>query len=106
LPGKWLSEDYGEVRTTWWTSAFCNFRRLMVLMSREVSEFPKKALELPVTDRAELAGSLIESLDPAEDKSVKGAWEAEIVRRMEDLDSGRVKPISHDVLRRLASASE
>jgi putative addiction module component (TIGR02574 family) len=79
----------------------------MVLMSSEVSELLKKALELPVTDRAELAGSLIESLDQAEDKSVKDAWEAEIVRRMEDLDSGRVKPISHDeVLRRLASASE
>ncbi len=40
-------------------------------MSREVSELLKKALELPPTDRAELAGSLIESLDHAEDESVK-----------------------------------
>jgi putative addiction module component (TIGR02574 family) len=79
----------------------------MAFMSREVTELLKKALKLPVTDRAELAGSLIESLDQAEDESVKDAWDAEIVRRMEDLDSGRVKPISHDeVLRRLASAIE
>jgi len=76
-------------------------------MSREVTELLKKALELSVTDRAELAGSIIESLDQAEDKSVKDAWDAEILRRMEDLDSGRVKPISqHEVLRRLASAVE
>jgi putative addiction module component (TIGR02574 family) len=79
----------------------------MASMSREVTELLKKALELPVTDRAELAGSIIESLDQAEDKSVKDAWDAEILRRMEDLDSGRVKPISqHEVLRRLASAVE
>jgi len=76
-------------------------------MSREVTELLKKALELSVTDRAELAGSIIESLDQAEDKSVKDAWDAEILRRMEDLDSGGVKPISqHEVLRRLASAVE
>jgi putative addiction module component (TIGR02574 family) len=60
-----------------------------------------------VADRAELAGSILESLDQAEDKSVQEAWEAEILRRMEELDSGRVKPVSHDeVLRRLASAIE
>ena len=79
----------------------------MAFMSREVSELLKKALELPVTDRAELAGSIIESLDHAKDEAVKEAWDAEILRRMEDLDSGRVKPVSHDeVLRRLASAIE
>ena len=76
-------------------------------MSSEVNELLKKALTLPVTERAELAGSLIESLDQAEDKSVADAWEAEIVRRMEDLDSGRVKPDSLDEFRRrLASAIE
>ena len=79
----------------------------MASMSREVTELLKKALELSVTDRAELAGSIIESLDQAEDKSVKDAWDAEILRRMDDLDSGRVKPISHhEVLRRFASAVE
>jgi len=79
----------------------------MVPMSSEVNELLKKALTLPVTERAELAASLIESLDQAEDKSVADAWEAEIVRRMEDLDSGRVKPDSLDEFRqRLASSIE
>ncbi|MGA7916622.1 MAG: addiction module protein [Candidatus Acidiferrales bacterium] len=76
-------------------------------MSREVTELLKKALELPVTDRAELAGSLIESLDHAKDESVENAWNAEIARRMEDLDSGRVKPVSlNEFRRRLDSALE
>jgi putative addiction module component (TIGR02574 family) len=79
----------------------------MVLMSRGVTELLKKSLELPVTDRADLTGSLIESLDHAKDESVEAAWETEIVRRMEDLDAGRVEPVCHDeVLRRLASAIE
>jgi putative addiction module component (TIGR02574 family) len=79
----------------------------MIVMSSEVNELLKKALALPVTERAELAGSLIESLDQAEDQSVADAWEAEIVRRMEDVDSGRVKPDSLDEFRRrLASAIE
>jgi putative addiction module component (TIGR02574 family) len=76
-------------------------------MSGEVTELLQQALELPVTDRAELAGSLLESLDHAKDESVEQAWEAEIIRRMEDLDAGRVQPLSHDeVLRRLAPAIE
>ena len=79
----------------------------MAFMTREVTELLKMALKLPVKDRAELAGSILESLDQAEDNSVKDAWEAEIVRRMEDLDSGRVKPDSLDEFRRrLASAIE
>jgi putative addiction module component (TIGR02574 family) len=76
-------------------------------MSGEVTELLKQALELPVTDRAELAGSHLESLDHTKDESVEQAWEAEIIRRMEDLESGRIRPLSHDeVLRRLASAIE
>jgi putative addiction module component (TIGR02574 family) len=79
----------------------------MVLMSREVTELLRKVLELSVTDRAELAGSLIETLDRIKEKSVEDAWEAEIVRRMEDLESERVKPISDgEDPRRLVSAIE
>ncbi len=60
------------------------------IMSQEADELLKKALTLPVAERAELAGSLIESLDEAGDESVKAAWDEEIARRMEDLDSGRL----------------
>lgn len=47
-----------------------------------------------MAERAELAGSLIESLDNTSDKSVEAAWDEEIDRRMKDLDSGRVQAVS------------
>ena len=76
-------------------------------MGNEANDLLKKALNLPVAERAELAGSLIESLDEADDESVKAAWDEEITRRMEDLDSGRVKPVSlEEARRRLSSAIE
>ena len=76
-------------------------------MADEATELLKRALTLPVAERAELAGSLIESLDEAVDESLKAAWNEEIARRMEDLDSGRVKPISlEEARRRLSSAIE
>jgi putative addiction module component (TIGR02574 family) len=67
----------------------------------------KKALSLPVSERADLAGSLIESLDDTQDESVEAAWNEEIARRMADIDSGAVKPVSlEDARRRLLSALE
>jgi putative addiction module component (TIGR02574 family) len=76
-------------------------------MTEEAAKLLQKALTLPVTERAELAGSLIESLDSAEDYSVAAAWDAEIARRMAELDSGKVKPVSLDqARRRLSSAIE
>lgn len=76
-------------------------------MNREATELLKKALSLSVNERADLAGSLIESLDKAEDDSVAAAWEQEIARRMAEIDSGKVKPVSlEEARRRLASAVE
>jgi putative addiction module component (TIGR02574 family) len=63
-------------------------------MTRATSNLLKKALALPVEERAELAGSLIESLDTSQDPSVEAAWDEEVARRMADLDSGKVKPVS------------
>lgn len=55
------------------------------------------ALELSADDRVALATALLESVfvdgpedDPAE---TEAAWEEELKRRMEDLDSGRVEAI-------------
>jgi putative addiction module component (TIGR02574 family) len=76
-------------------------------MSQEALDLLKKALNLPLAERAELAGSLIESLDESDDVSVQAAWDTEIVRRMEDLRSGKVKPVSlEEARRRLSSAIE
>jgi putative addiction module component (TIGR02574 family) len=76
-------------------------------MSEDAVELLKKALSLPVAERADLAGSLIESLDNTKDESVKAAWDEEIARRMDDLDSGKVTPVSlEDARRRFSSAIE
>ena len=74
-------------------------------MSPDVSDLLKKALALPPEARAALAGSLLESLDegPA-DQSVEAAWSEEIKRRMEELDSGKVKPIPWEEARREIAA--
>jgi putative addiction module component (TIGR02574 family) len=75
-------------------------------MTHEGTELLKKALALPVDERAELAGSLIESLDESEDVSVQEAWDKEIVRRMQDLRTGNVQGVSLEAGRRLASLIE
>jgi putative addiction module component (TIGR02574 family) len=78
-------------------------------MTQDASELLKRALELSPEERAELAGSLLESLDAVEDdpKTVEAAWNEEIARRIEDLDFGKVEPVSLDTFRRkLSSAAE
>jgi len=76
-------------------------------MSDETNELLKKAMTLPIEERAELANSLLDSLDDATDSSVEAAWEAEILRRMEEVDSGKVVPDTlEDARRKLASALE
>jgi putative addiction module component (TIGR02574 family) len=73
-------------------------------MTEEVSELLKKALALPPEARAALAGSLLESLDETVDASAEEAWSQEIARRIEELDSGKVKPIPWAEARRQISA--
>lgn len=53
----------------------------------------KQALTLDEKGRASVAGALIESLDPQIDPDAEEAWDAEIRRRVEELDSGAVKTI-------------
>jgi putative addiction module component (TIGR02574 family) len=76
-------------------------------MTQEAPELLKRALALPAEERVDLASTLIDSLDATVDENVEAAWQEEISRRMEDLDSGRVKPVSlEEFRRRLSSAAE
>ena len=78
-------------------------------MTQDATELLKRALALSEDERAELAGSLLESLDDGPDhpEVVAAAWDEEIARRLEDLDSGKVKPVSLETLRRkLSPAAE
>jgi putative addiction module component (TIGR02574 family) len=63
-------------------------------MNEEISELLKRALALPPAARAALAGSLFESLDETVDEGAEAEWQKEIARRMQELDSGRVKSLA------------
>ena len=78
-------------------------------MTQDATELLHRCLALSAEERAELAGSLLESLDVARDdpEAVEAAWNEEIARRIEDLDSGKVKAVSLKTFRRkLSSAAE
>lgn len=62
-------------------------------MTREVQELLQKALSLPDNERAELAGTLIESLDTTVDPDSDAAWQEEIARRASEVRSGKVATI-------------
>jgi putative addiction module component (TIGR02574 family) len=68
-------------------------------MMQEAQELLKKALALPDKERADLAGSLIDSLDDTVDENAEAAWQKEVVRRLEDVQSGKVKTTSWDDVR-------
>jgi putative addiction module component (TIGR02574 family) len=62
-------------------------------MSPKTDELLQKAMSLPLKDRAELASSLIDSLDQTVDEDAELAWQQEVVRRMDEIRSGKVKTI-------------
>jgi putative addiction module component (TIGR02574 family) len=68
-------------------------------MMQDAQELLKKALALPDKERADLAGSLIDSLDDTVDENAEAAWQEEIVRRLEDVQSVKVKTTSWDEVR-------
>jgi putative addiction module component (TIGR02574 family) len=68
-------------------------------MTQQASELLQKALSLSEEERAELAGSLIESLDRTADEAAEAAWNHEIARRTADLDSGKVKTVPWEAVR-------
>ncbi|MBI4164481.1 MAG: addiction module protein [Acidobacteria bacterium] len=62
-------------------------------MSRDTAEILKQALMLPAEARAALADSLLESLDEEVDSDAEAAWQAEIQRRVAQLESKAVPVI-------------
>ena len=66
----------------------------------EAAELLKHALTLPDKERAELASSLIDSLDPTVDADAEIAWQEEVARRLEEVENGRVKTVPSEEFRR------
>jgi putative addiction module component (TIGR02574 family) len=68
-------------------------------MSKESRLLFEEAMALDPSARADLAGRLIESLEPGSDSGVEEDWLIEIERRMSEIDSGEAKLISWDEVR-------
>ena len=59
-----------------------------------------EALSLPEAERAELAYSLVVSLDGDADSDAESAWDVEILRRLGEIESGTAELIDREELRR------
>jgi putative addiction module component (TIGR02574 family) len=70
----------------------------------EADELLRQALNLPEKERADLASSLIDSLDPTVDAEAELAWQEEVTRRLSDVESGRAKTVPWDEVRRKGRA--
>lgn len=72
-------------------------------MSQAVADILTAALALPEPERAELAELLAASLT-SPPSSLHPAWGAELRRRAAEIDSGTVKPVPWDEVRRQVQA--
>jgi putative addiction module component (TIGR02574 family) len=68
-------------------------------MTNTVRELYEKASRLSESDRAELAGLLLETLQQPADPGVEEAWAQEIGRRLAEYRAGRVRTIPWQELR-------
>ena len=74
------------------------------VVTQPAIEVLQKALTLSDKERAELAASLIDSLDSTVDAGAESAWNRETARRIGDLDSGKAKTVSWEEVQRHNSA--
>lgn len=62
-------------------------------MPRKFSEILEEARQLPYGDRAELIEQLIADSAKDLDPAIEKAWGDEALRRLEEMESGKVKPV-------------
>jgi putative addiction module component (TIGR02574 family) len=72
----------------------------MSQMTPQVSKLLEQALSLSIEEQEALAESLISNLDGKVGEGVHAAWEAEIAKRVTELDSGEAKTVSWQEVRR------
>lgn len=68
-------------------------------MTHKAESLLREALELSESERAEIAGRLLESIEPEPDAEVEAAWAAEIDRRVRSIDAGEVELIPWEKVR-------
>lgn len=59
-------------------------------MTTKSTKLLAEALQLSERDRAEIAARLLDSLDSQRDENVREAWDAEITRRIGEVDQSEV----------------
>jgi putative addiction module component (TIGR02574 family) len=69
-------------------------------MKTEEEKVIEGALRLPKSARAALAAQLLESLDTEVDDDAEEAWDTEIAKRLDEINSGKVKMIPWSEARR------
>lgn len=69
-------------------------------MAEPFDSLARRALELPVTQRSELADKLIESLDHLSAEELDQLWALEGERRYEAYRAGRIEAIPGDEVHR------
>jgi len=62
----------------------------------------RKALSLPISERAELAEQLLSSLDVLSESEIEQLWLKEAARRADEIDQGLLKRVSAAEVRRQA----
>jgi putative addiction module component (TIGR02574 family) len=72
----------------------------MSQMTPEVSKLLERALSLSVEEQEALADSLISNLGGKVDEGVVAAWDAEIAKRVQELDAGTVKTTPWEQVRK------
>jgi putative addiction module component (TIGR02574 family) len=68
-------------------------------MTQQALDLLQKALSLSEEERADLACSLMDSLDNVVDADAEAAWAEEFERRVADLESGKAKTVPWDEVR-------
>lgn len=71
----------------------------MAQMTPEVSKLLERALSLSLDEQEALADSLISNLGGKVDPGLQADWEAEIKKRIAELDSGEAKTIPWEEVR-------
>ena len=74
-------------------------------MPTKARQVLREALTLPPKARADIAGTLLRSLDAPEEAGVDAAWVVEVEQRLREVDSGEAKLIPWDRIRRRLEAA-
>jgi putative addiction module component (TIGR02574 family) len=68
-------------------------------MGHDAELLLRSALALPQAERSEIAGRLLESLEPPPETSVEEAWRVEVAARVAALDAGEVETVPWEEVR-------